>query len=145
MNEGKTKKECNVSGTSNKILLSFLVYLCEVESMKLHALVYLLKNLYNIRFTYDFQYYIFGPYSPELNSDINALTGLGVVNKVFVDNTTKYKATSECEQVLKKHGEMAEMKKALEHLNQFSTEKLIALAKMLIAKETHNIQIDYKP
>lgn len=136
---------------SNKVLLLFVIHhLGKIEGRtRLQKLVYLLKNLYNIGFTYDFQYYLYGPYSTELQSDINALCSLGVVkeNKVFANNIIKYiyETTAECERIVKKYSEPSNLKEALMHLNQFSTEKLIALAKMLIAKETHNIQIDYKP
>lgn len=136
---------------SNRVLLSYAIHhLSKVEGhTRLQNVVYLLKNIYNVGFTYDFRNSMFGPYSVELASDVNALRCLGLVkeNKVFTNDGIKYtyETTDECEKMLTKYPEPSGMKEALERLNKLGTERLVALTKMLMVAQMHNIQIDVNP
>jgi len=71
-----------LKGQSNLELLFLLLGLVhKVEGRtRLQKMIYLLKERGMLDFTYNFIPYFFGPYSSDLQNDVNLLASLGLIN-----------------------------------------------------------------
>jgi len=54
-------------------------YNAAVNLLDLHKVIYVLQNKGLVKFKYDFINYSFGPYSKELEEDLNTLARLGLI------------------------------------------------------------------
>jgi len=121
---------------------------------RFQKIVYLLKELSGINFSYDFKPYFYGPYSSELQNDINLLTELGVcreeIKTVAVDIIPGWKYTYILSDAGKKLAEYIEKKLDEQYLEKFkehvrkieklSTGALILMSKYVLSKKMAQIQ-----
>ena len=112
---------------------------------RLEKVVYLLKQLGRVNFTYEFVPYHYGPYSRELVEDLDQLEEFGLVDEVM--NTDEYGVirydyllTNEGAQLVEEiqlklgKDELRNLMKAYDEWKDRRTYELIALAKFTMAE-----------
>jgi len=106
---------------------------------KLQKLVFLLKKLHRIDFSYHFTPYFYGPYSSDLQTDIDYLVSLGLVTEARESTTSgiryTYKLTDSgsklAEALSSKYGRNTEFTRAVNELSKYPPDFLIVAAKTL--------------
>jgi uncharacterized protein YwgA len=121
------------------LLLLSLMYLKRVEGRKrLQKIVYILKEKYGIPFNYHFAPYLYGPYSSRLQNEVDILSRNDYVKARKIDDLYEYEFTPLGQKVAaeleEKYGpeKLAELKKRLKDLSEFSTEELVTWSKQLM-------------
>jgi len=108
---------------------------------RLQKLVYLLKKAYGFNFSYKFTPYLYGPYCPDLQTDIDFLVSLGLVEE-FHEVTTSgirhnYQLTKSgrelAQTIESKYGKQRKLAKNAAELSQSTTGFLIFASKTLSA------------
>lgn len=126
------------------MLLLLLKYHKKVEGRtRLQKLVYLLKEKYGIKFSYRFMPYFYGPYSEDMQMDINMLTLLdlirvetqslreGVLLYIHSLSPNGEKIAEEIEKEISLD-QKKQLQMALRELDSIPTEKLVEYAKELM-------------
>jgi len=106
---------------------------------KLQKMVFLLKKLHRIDFSYHFTPYFYGPYSSDLQTDIDYLVSLGLVIEARELTTSgiryTYKLTDSgsklAEALSSKYGRNTEFTRAVNELSKYPPDFLIVAAKTL--------------
>jgi len=124
-----------------KWLLLTIKYLKDIKGRtKLQKIIYLLKEKFNLDIAYNFMPYYYGPYSSELQNDVDVLSRLNLidVNLHFLDNGVflyehqlterGYKIAEELERSLQPD-QVKKLKEALDKLKEYNTDELIKIAK----------------
>ena len=125
-----------------KLLILAAKYLGKIEGRKrFQKIIFLLQEQYNIDFGYKFIAYLYGPYSSQLQNDIDMLVQAGCLKASKIGDLFLYEITSSGQKIAayieKEYGdEMAkELKKCVNELNEKETEKLVELSKQLMGKK----------
>lgn len=124
-----------------KWLLLTLSYLKDIKGRtKLQKIIYLLKEKFNFDISYRFMPYYYGPYSSELQNDVDILSRLNLikVDLHFLDDGVflyehqltdqGYKIAKELEKSLPPN-QVKRLAKALDELKEYDLDELITMAK----------------
>jgi uncharacterized protein YwgA len=125
-----------------KLLILAAKYLGKIEGRKrFQKTIFLLQEKFGIDFGYKFTAYLYGPYSSQLQNDIDILAQTGYLKASKIGELFFYEITplgqQSAAQIEKEYG--AEMVKKLEkHVNdlkEFDTEELVNWSKQLMGKK----------
>jgi len=111
---------------------------------KLQKMVFLLKEMHGVNFSYNFTPYFYGPYSLDLQTDMDYLVSLGLVEETRESTASgiryNYELTEEgsrlADSLKSKYGGKTKFAKAANELSRFPTGFLIVLAKTLASTIT---------
>lgn len=112
---------------------------------RLEKLVYLLKHVFGIPFTYNFFPYLYGPYSRDLMEDLDQLNEFGLVEEDMYSDESgiiryDYLLTKEGIELAKhvendlRKEDIGKLKRAYDKLKDRPTFELIAIAKSYMAE-----------
>jgi hypothetical protein len=125
-----------------KLLILTANYLGKVEGRKrFQKTIFLLQEQFGINFGYGFTAYLYGPYSAQLQNDIDILAQTGYLKASKMGELFFYEITplgyKSATQIEKEYGlELAkELKKQVENLKEFDTEELVNWSKQLMGKK----------
>jgi uncharacterized protein YwgA len=106
---------------------------------KLQKMVFLLEKMHGISFSYHFTPYFYGPYSSDLQTDVDYLVSLGLVTETreltmsgirytyrLTEGGSKLAST-----LASKHGRNVKFTKTVNELSKYPTDFLIVAAKTL--------------
>lgn len=128
--------------SSIKLLILAANYLGKVEGRKrFQKIIFLLQEQFGVEFGYRFTAYLYGPYSAQLQNDIDILAQTGYLKASKMEELFFYEITplgqQSAAQTEKEYG--AELAKKLkEHVNNLSesdTEELVTWSKQLMGKK----------
>jgi uncharacterized protein YwgA len=128
--------------SSIKLLILAANYLGKVEGRKrFQKIIFLLQEQFGVEFGYRFTAYLYGPYSAQLQNDIDILAQTGYLKASKMGELFFYEITplgqQSAAQTEKEYG--AELAKKLkEHVNNLSesdTEELVTWSKQLMGKK----------
>lgn len=128
--------------TNTKLLILTVNYLGKIEGRKrFQKTIFLLQERFGIEFSYRFVPYLYGPYSSQLQNDINILTRADYLRASKIDYLFFYEITplgrERACQIEKEYGE-EQAKKLRKHANdlkEFDTEELVKWSKQLMNKK----------
>jgi len=124
-----------------RFLLLTTKYLKEVKGRtRFQKFVYLLKEKYGLELSYKFMPYYYGPYSDDLQSDIDILSRLDIINvepvslfegRVLYVHTLTDKGKYLAKKIEKEipNEQIKQLQSALDELNNLETEDLVKIAK----------------
>lgn len=127
---------------SIKLLILAAYYLQKVEGRKrFQKIIFLLQEQFGVDFGYRFTAYLYGPYSAQLQNDIDILAQTGYLKASKMGELFFYEITplgqQNAAQIEKEYGtELA--KKLREHVSNLSesdTEELVTWSKQLMGKK----------
>lgn len=125
-----------------KLLLLTANYLKRVEGRKqFQKIVFLLKEYSEIEFTYPFIPYLYGPYSSQLQNDIDNLARTGYLKASRVGRLYYYEITPLGQrfamQIEKEYGEKQskELARKVNDLKESTTEELVQWSKKLMKEK----------
>jgi uncharacterized protein YwgA len=125
-----------------KLLLLTAAYFKRVEGRKqFQKAVFLLQEQFAIEFTYPFIPYLYGPYSSQLQNDIDNLARTGYMKASKNGPLYFYEITKLGEmlaaQTEKEYGEKQsqELKKKVDNLKDFETDELVKWSKQLMKEK----------
>jgi uncharacterized protein YwgA len=127
---------------NRKLLLLTANYFGKVEGRKLfQKAVYLLQEQFKVEFSYHFIPYLYGPYSSQLQTDIDILArtgylGVSKVGPLFYYEITPLgrKVSLEIEKEYGKR-QSEELKKNVDNLKDFETDELVKWSKSLMSEK----------
>jgi len=110
-----------------------------VGRTRLQKIVFLLQNKFNIKFSYKFISYYYGPYSKDLQFEVNLLNAMGMINVSAGDgvyiHTLSEKGVTTTKEIIEQRKDDPEIKELISRLDYFrdkDTSSLIIEAKNLI-------------
>jgi len=130
-----------------KLLLLVIKYLGNVKGRtRLQKTLYLLKEYFGFEISYKFMPYYYGPYSGELQNDIDIFANLGLVDIVvnFLDDgrfryehrlTDRGREIAENFEKTYSKEQIKELKKALNKLEKYDLQKLVKKAKEIMKQK----------
>lgn len=125
-----------------KLLILTANYLGKVEGRKrFQKTVFLLQEQFGIDFGYRFTAYLYGPYSSQLQNDIDMLAQTGYLKASKLGELFFYEITplgqKSASQIAKEYGEefAKELQKQVSNLQEFDTEDLVKWSKQLMGKK----------
>jgi len=139
------KGEFELTVASIKLLILAANYLGKVEGRKrFQKTVFLLQEQFDIDFGYRFTAYLYGPYSAQLQNDIDILAQTGYLKASKIGELFIYEITplgrEIATQIEKEYGikSAKELKEKVENLKGFDTEELVKWSKQLMGKKIKN-------
>lgn len=130
---------------SIKLLTLTAHYLGKVEGRKrFQKTIFLLQEQFGVEFGYRFTAYLYGPYSAQLQNDIDILAQTGYLKANKMGELFFYEITplgqKSAIQIEKEYGaELAkELKKQVDNLKESDTEELVSWSKQLMGKKIKN-------
>ena len=128
--------------TNTQLLITAAKYLGKVEGRKrFQKVVFLLQEQFEIEFNYRFIPYLYGPYSSQLQNDIDSLTRTGYLKASKIEYLFFYEITplgqQTASQIEKEYGEkrVEKLRKHVKDLEEFDTEELVKWSKQLMSKK----------
>lgn len=128
--------------TNTQLLVLTANYVGKIEGRKrLQKIIFLLQEQFGIEFSYRFVPYLYGPYSSQLQNDIDILTRTGYLKVSKIDYLFFYEITPMgkeiTSQIEKEYGEEQAKKlhKRADDLKEFDTEELVKWSKQLMSKK----------
>jgi hypothetical protein len=117
-------------------------YLEKIEGRKrFQKIIFLLQEQFGFDFGYRFTAYLYGPYSAQLQNDIDILTQTGYLRASKIGELFFYEITSLGRQsaisIEEEYGaELAKkLKKKVDDLKEFDTDELVKWSKQLMGKK----------
>ena len=113
-------------------MLVLLAYFEKVVGRtRLQKIVFLLQRKFNTNFGYNFVSYFYGPYSRDLQFDVNLLNMMDVVNVsagtgVYI-HTLSEKGMGMAKDIMKRRNEDPEIKELISRLDYFKAKKTSSL------------------
>lgn len=125
-----------------KLLILTASYIKKIEGRKrFQKTIFLLQEQFGFEFGYRFTAYLYGPYSAQLQNDINVLAQMGYLKASKIGELFFYEITQlgqrSASQIEKEYGEEL-AKKLREHvrnLEESDTEELVNWSKQLMGKK----------
>ena len=128
--------------TNTQLLLLTSNYLGKVEGRKrFQKIIFLLKEHFEIEFGYRFTSYLYGPYSSQLQNDIDILTRTGYLKASKIGCLFSYEVTelgrTSALRIEREYGKekSASLQKRITGLQDFDTEELVKWSKQLMNKK----------
>jgi len=125
-----------------KLLLLAASFLEKIEGRKrFQKTIFLLQEQFGIDFGYRFTAYLYGPYSAQLQNDIDILTQTGYLKASKVGELFFYEITplgsKIAAQIEKEYGSelVKELKKRVDDLKELDTKELVDWSKQLMGKK----------
>ena len=130
------------------LLLLYLINKLEkVEGRKrLQKLIYILKNVYNIPFTFLFRPYYYGPYSDELSEAVDSLRSVDAIGEELVERSSgiyqyNYVIYDKGRSILQNQLQGTQtiidrLDIAIEKLRDIDTWKLVTISKKIQSKDS---------
>lgn len=125
-----------------KLLVMTANYFRRIEGRKqFQKVVFLLQEQFGIEFTYPFIPYLYGPYSSQLQNDIDNLARTGYLKASKIGSLYHYEITPLAERLAshleKEYGEerSQELRKQVNNLKESETEELVQWSKQLMKKK----------
>jgi hypothetical protein len=125
-----------------KLLTLTAKYLEKIEGRKrFQKIIFLLQEQFGFDFGYRFTAYLYGPYSAQLQNDIDILTQTGYLRASKIGELFFYEITSLGRQsaisIEEEYGaELAKkLKKKVDDLKEFDTDELVKWSKQLMGKK----------
>lgn len=128
-----------------KLLMLLADYLGEIRGRKrFQKIVFLLQEKFGVDSTYRFTSYLYGPYSSQLQNDIDTLGRIQLLNEgkdggIFVYRSTRLdrKLMKQLEQEYGRK-ESEKLRDILRQLNRLSTDELVNESKEIMSKTMQN-------
>jgi uncharacterized protein YwgA len=127
---------------SARLLLLTANFLGKVEGRKrFQKVVFLLQEKYGAEFGYRFSSYLYGPYSAQLQNEVDMLVRMGYLKASKINYLFLYEITSlgqkSASQIEKEYGEdrSRNLRKHATDLQDFDTEELVSWSKQLMSKK----------
>ena len=128
--------------TNTQLLILTANYLGKIEGRKrFQKTVFLLQEQFGIEFSYRFTSYLYGPYSSQLQNDIDVLTRTGYLKASKIGYLFFYKITpmgqKSASQIENEYGKerVENLRKHANNLKDFGTEELVKWSKQLMSEK----------
>jgi len=111
---------------------------------RLQKIVFMLQENFKTEFNYTFTSYLYGPYSPQLQNDLDILAQTGYLRETRLPPTYCYKITDRGRKMARKIEKelgkrmVAEFYRFIDELNSVSTEELVANSKTIMARKVQH-------
>jgi uncharacterized protein YwgA len=127
---------------NTQLLILAANYLEKIEGRKrFQKTIFLLQEKYGIEFGYRFTSYLYGPYSAQLQNDIDLLARTDYLKVSKIDHLYLYEITplgeKSASQIEKEYGSerAIKLRKHSDDLKDFDTDELVQWSKQLMSKK----------
>ena len=125
-----------------KLLILTANYLGKIEGRKrFQKMIFLLQEQFGFEFSYRFTSYLYGPYSSQLQNDIDILARTGYLKASKIDHLFFYEIAplgqKSASQIEKEYGteRTEKLQSHVNDLKDFDTEELVKWSKQLMSKK----------